>query len=435
MANEPLHGGAISESLAAYADATAKYLQDVESGLFEHLTDADLLAELQTVERLRRQQPVLDHRLVSQLEQRGIPGRVGANGVSGLLQSILLLSPYEARSRVAAAHDLSPRLAAEGHPLPPLLAAVAARQQAGEISSEQVRAIAKSLQLIPEGFPATDFVATERVLAEAAETLQPRELGRLGHRLAVALDPEGVMTSDAEHERHRSFTITPEADGSYRVAGRLTPACGAQLTAWLSPRAAPRPAENGAPDKRTGRQRTHDALYELAGLAVRRKELLDSGAPAQVLITMTAEQVTSRAGFAETSFGQLISVGEALKVADEALISLLIQQANGAVLSQGRQSRIASRRQTIALIARDRGCSFPGCDKPPEWTQRHHVVSWAAGGATDVDNLTLLCGQHHRSFEASGWRCQMRDGLPWWIPPKAVDPARRARLNQRIMRR
>jgi hypothetical protein len=178
----------------------------------------------------------------------------------------------------------------------------------------------------------------------------------------------------------------------------------------------------------------HDALEELAGLAVRRTELVDSGAPAQVIISMTADQLESRGGWAETSFGQLITVTEALRLADEAAISLLLRDAKGVVLRQGRTKRIATRGQTLALTARDRGCSFPDCDKPPEWCQRHHIVAWADGGSTDLDNLTLLCHSHHRSFEAAGWSCQLNDGLPAWIPPAWLDPTQTPRRNNRLSR-
>jgi hypothetical protein len=63
---------------------------------------------------------------------------------------------------------------------------------------------------------------------------------------------------------------------------------------------------------------------------------------------------------------------------------------------------------------------FPGCLKPAEWADRHHIIAWRDGGTTDLGNHTLLCGPHHREFQRNGWTCQMIDGLPWWVPPNAV---------------
>src|SRR6185436_12823419 len=62
----------------------------------------------------------------------------------------------------------------------------------------------------------------------------------------------------------------------------------------------------------------------------------------------------------------------------------------GGVLSYGLRRRVASIGQRRALAARDRGCSFPTCDRPPDWCESHHVTPWVDGGPTDLDNLTLF---------------------------------------------
>jgi len=33
-----------------------------------------------------------------------------------------------------------------------------------------------------------------------------------------------------------------------------------------------------------------------------------------------------------------------------------------------------------ALWARDKGCTYPGCGRPPQWTDAHHLKHWADGG-------------------------------------------------------
>uniref|UniRef100_UPI002E10D7C0 HNH endonuclease signature motif containing protein n=1 Tax=Nostocoides australiense TaxID=99480 RepID=UPI002E10D7C0 len=42
-----------------------------------------------------------------------------------------------------------------------------------------------------------------------------------------------------------------------------------------------------------------------------------------------------------------------------------------------------------------RRCTFPGCSRPPDWTDAHHPIHWADGGHTDLDNAALLCRMHH----------------------------------------
>jgi hypothetical protein len=59
-----------------------------------------------------------------------------------------------------------------------------------------------------------------------------------------------------------------------------------------------------------------------------------------------------------------------------------------------------------------------------EWPDAETVLAhypWAETGRTSVDQGTHLCGYHHREFENLGWTCHMRDGTPWWTPPKWVD--------------
>ena len=128
-----------------------------------------------------------------------------------------------------------------------------------------------------------------------------------------------------------------------------------------------------------------------------------------------------------------LSVREVLALADQAEVIPTVLSKSGAVLTLGRSRRIASRTQTLALIARDRGCSFPGCAHPPEWCERHHLRPWIDGGRTDLDNLTLLCRYHHHNFAARGWVVRLNlDGLPEWVPPRHVDPTQTPLVNHRI---
>ena len=70
-----------------------------------------------------------------------------------------------------------------------------------------------------------------------------------------------------------------------------------------------------------------------------------------------------------------------------------------------------------------RGCTFPGCTAPGYHSQVHHAVAdCAAGGKTDVTDLTLACGTHNRFVCPGGWRTRRRrDGRTEWIPPPDLD--------------
>ena len=188
------------------------------------------------------------------------------------------------------------------------------------------------------------------------------------------------------------------------LTGRLTPAAAAQLAAVLGPLAKPKQTvetgphggERPAPDPRSYQQRLHDALEDACARLLRAPGLPDSGGiPATVIITMTDDQLASKTGHAHTSTGQHLTIPEALKIADQAHIIPTVLTGRGQPLWLGRTRRLANHAQTCALIARDGGCSFPGCTTPPDWCDRHHMIDWLSGGTTDINNLTLLCRFHH----------------------------------------
>ncbi|MBA3251498.1 MAG: HNH endonuclease [Geodermatophilaceae bacterium] len=84
------------------------------------------------------------------------------------------------------------------------------------------------------------------------------------------------------------------------------------------------------------------------------------------------------------------------------------------------------------MILRDKGCAFPGCDRPYEWCDGHHILGHARGGGTALGNGVLLCGVHHHVVHNDGWEIVIADdGVPEFIPPPTVDPSRTPRRNHR----
>jgi hypothetical protein len=91
-------------------------------------------------------------------------------------------------------------------------------------------------------------------------------------------------------------------------------------------------------------------------------------------------------------------------------------------LAVGQTSRTATAAQRRALAVRDRGCIIPGCGTPPEICQVHHLHEWANGGATDLDNLVLLCWTHHRQVDLRMWRIEPGQPGPNPGPDRASAP-------------
>lgn len=93
--------------------------------------------------------------------------------------------------------------------------------------------------------------------------------------------------------------------------------------------------------------------------------------------------------------GELVGPQAARKHACAAGVIPTVLGGEGEILDQGRMTRLVTAGQLAALWLRDRRCSFPGCDVPAAWSDAHHLVHWIDGGASDLANLTLLCGRHH----------------------------------------
>ena len=91
---------------------------------------------------------------------------------------------------------------------------------------------------------------------------------------------------------------------------------------------------------------------------------------------------------------------------------------NGAPLDVGRSQRLFPPHIRRALIARDRGCAFPGCGRHPSWCDGHHIRPWDPDGVTSLDNGVLLCRRHHTMIHHYRWQVYLGDDRhPWFIPP------------------
>ncbi|MDQ3326611.1 MAG: HNH endonuclease [Actinomycetota bacterium] len=101
-------------------------------------------------------------------------------------------------------------------------------------------------------------------------------------------------------------------------------------------------------------------------------------------------------------------------------------------LWMSRRARLIRGSLRRALVARDGGCAFPSCDRPPQWCDAHHIVFWSEGGESSLANCVLVCGFHHRLLHKEQWQIVMAtDGHPDFVPPPWIDPRRQARRQRR----
>lgn len=100
----------------------------------------------------------------------------------------------------------------------------------------------------------------------------------------------------------------------------------------------------------------------------------------------------------------------------------------GNIIDLGRESRLFTTHQKVALATRDGGCMFEGCERPAGWTEAHHINHWARdGGKTDVADGILLCRHHHMLVHNNHWEIVRKNATYWLIPPPDIDPGRKPR--------
>jgi Domain of unknown function (DUF222)/HNH endonuclease len=154
---------------------------------------------------------------------------------------------------------------------------------------------------------------------------------------------------------------------------------------------------------------------------------LDSGLIPQQASQRTHLQVTTTletllglpgAAAAEMEFSLPISSKTVERLACDCSITRILLGSDSVVIDVGRAKRTISGPARKALNARDRGCTWPGCERPASWTSGHHLKHWIHGGTNKPPNLTLLCYRHHWMVHEGNWQIvRGDDGRMLTIPP------------------
>ncbi|MCW2838642.1 MAG: hypothetical protein JWR55_125, partial [Aeromicrobium sp.] len=121
------------------------------------------------------------------------------------------------------------------------------------------------------------------------------------------------------------------------------------------------------------------------------------------------------------------------RMACNATLVALYLDTDSRVVDHGMTRRLFDQHQRLILAIRDGGCIFPGCDRPPAWTEAHHINFWSEDGPTDLNNAALLCHFHHFLVHEGQWHVIMAsDGIAEVIPPARIDPERTPRRHARF---
>ncbi|WP_343987220.1 HNH endonuclease signature motif containing protein, partial [Pseudonocardia aurantiaca] len=181
-------------------------------------------------------------------------------------------------------------------------------------------------------------------------------------------------------------------------------------------------------DERSAAERQAEALAEVCGFVLDHGDVPHAGGGRPHLnVLVRLEDLENRCRAAVLDFGGTVAPESLRMLACDAAVVPVVLGGRGQPLDVGRLTRTIPDGLRRAVVARGGGCEFPGCGRPPSWSEVHHVLPWQEGGPTALHNLVMACRVHHRLLHHSEWIVRIRDGLPEFIPPAWIDPERRPR--------
>ncbi len=416
-----------------------------ERALFA-LTDEQLCAGLARITAIVATLDGVRAGIIREAAGRAVPAAAGFTSANVWLRETQKLSPATAKALTELGGTLDTR--------PALANAVAS----GQVSTDQARVVGKAVAaLTDDAVDASAVDAAEAALLDHARVLGPAALSVAGERILTHVAPdiaEDVLRRRLERaERQaridRGLTLAVERDlQRTRISGYLTAEGAAIVGAALEPMSKPRAAVGGAHDERTAAQRRADALVEIcraepgpgeaaplaptpSGLAPTTRASASTGmSRPRLTVTVNYDVLAQKLSYGLLDAGQMLTPRSIRRLACDATLIPAVLDTAGQVLDLGRAARTWTGPARHAIIVRDGGCVFPGCDRPAAWCDVHHCTYYREGGRTDRDNGALVCGYHHDLIHHAGWQVRVAsDGLPEVIPPAYVDPDRRPLRN------
>ena len=348
------------------------------------------------------------------------------------------------------------------------------------INVAQAAAIRTGLGTPTEGVPADLLAAAATELATAGQHLTPERMRQIAKQTRDRLDREGVPLREAERRANRSAKLFTRADGMVELRWIMDPEDGMALTTLVDRSISPKVGgpRTGTPelhrtiqdDPRRPDQILADNLGHFVhlGATVDPSQLLGTPTTSIVVLTQRIPTDTDSADGATPSdtipapredglpdvndpdvehfdTGQYdigwihghpdpISPHTIDRMRCTGTVTEATISEDGSPLDISREQRLFGRKQKIALGAQFGGCTWgdkfgtPTCDRPPSWTEAHHIEHWYRdNGKTVMSNGILLCKAHHLQLHNDGWEILRKHGEYWLIPPEQVDPTRTPR--------
>ena len=282
----------------------------------------------------------------------------------------------------------------------------------GAIDADKARVVVQAVTKLTDehdDLPEGTHAKAEAHLLDLATRFDVKTLRALGRRLFEVVCPEaadeaeGRTVAEEEKRARRLAYLSMRDNGDGTVEGRFRlPSLHADLLKKvLEELTSPRRLGNGRLDPETGAKLSGSTLLghglmdllenhlDLQGLPKR------DGSPFTMVVTVGLDVLQTGIGTAVTDTGTKISAGEARRLACKAGIIPMVLDGESMPLDLGRERRLFSKHQKIALDHTYKGCAAEGCDRSSAWVEYHHAEPWHRGGRTDLKDGLPFCPPHH----------------------------------------
>jgi hypothetical protein len=323
-------------------------------------------------------------RLVAEMDRSGAWAGDGARDLAQWLWMRYGMSDWKARRWIEAANAL-PVLPRTSHAL-----------DRGELGIDKVVELTRFAQ--PE---------TEDGLVTWAQQVSAGRIRREGDLVRSSRDDEAAGDDEA---RSLSWSYTNEGR-RFEMRADLPAAQGATIASAIDRIASGVPR---MPDE-----------HVAGAAAARRADALVAVCSARLAGDADADRASvvihARTGGghedAEVEGGGVVHTSTLQRLLCTARIETVHEDATGRTVGIGRISRVPPAWLIRQVRYRDRGCRFPGCGSAG-FAQVHHIEFWRDGGATDLDNLVLICSWHHKLVHEYSWwiKGSAESELRWYRP-------------------
>ena len=365
-----------SELLGVATDA----IRQVLHGAWWKLTGDEQLDLARQLEVFARTTAAVQIHAAGEIDLAGTAAKHSATSTGALLSQLLTITVGEARSRVHLARQICDTLQPTGDLTGPTLPVLGAALEAGLIGTDHARTITTTMRDLPTGIAPDVRDRAETHLVEQAQQFEPRHFATLAAHLITTLDPDGTLDDrDPASKAELHIGTRNPATGLTPISGRLDDLGIATVRTALDGLAAPCPAAtDGTRDTRPAATRHAHAL--IAAL----RHALDAGTlPTQggqrphLTVTITLADLENLTAKALLDDGTLLSPAATRALLCDANILPAVLGGHGEVLDIGRASRTFPQAIRRAITLRDRGCIWPGCDRPADLGRlppRHPLV-------------------------------------------------------------